>query len=194
MEKDMGKIEIRDAMLEDAEAILDIYSYYIENTAITFEYDLPSIEEFRERISNTKKKYPYLVIVDNGKIMGYAYAGAFGVRAAYAWSAEISIYIAQNVRKCGYGRKLYEALEHELARMGILNLYACIAYPVVNDKYLTKNSAEFHAYLGFKQVGLFEKCGYKFGNWYHMIWMEKIIGEHGKNPNAVVAYFDLKFY
>ena len=76
MVNDMGNIKIREAVLEDTEAILDIYRYYVENTAITFEYDLPSIEEFRERISNTKKKYPYLVIVDNGKIMGYAYAGA----------------------------------------------------------------------------------------------------------------------
>ncbi|MBQ5675892.1 MAG: GNAT family N-acetyltransferase, partial [Lachnospiraceae bacterium] len=79
---------------------------------------------------------------------------------------------------CGYGRKLYEALERALVDQGILNLYACIAYPIVEDEYLTKNSAQFHAHLGYKTVGEFYKCGYKFGRWYNMIWMEKLIGKH----------------
>ena len=76
---------------------------------------------------------------------------------------------------------LYEALEKELKKMGILNLYACIGYPATEDEYLTKNSAEFHEHLGFTKVGEFHKCGYKFGRWYDMIWMEKIIGSHFVN-------------
>lgn len=174
----MENVEIRTATADDAEAILNIYQYYVENTAISFEYETPSADEFKRRIENTLKKYPYLAAVHNGMIVGYAYAGAFIWRPAYDWSAEATIYVARDERRCGVGRKLYEALERELKSMGILNLYACIGYPEEDDEYLTKNSAQFHEHLGFKLAGRFHKCGRKFGRWYDMIWMEKIIGEH----------------
>ncbi len=174
----MDHMEIRTATAGDTEEILNIYTYYVENTAVSFEYQTPSIDEFKGRIENTVKEYPYLVAVHNGKIIGYTYAGAFIRRAAYDRSAEVSIYVAKDARRCGVGRKLYEALERELKNMGILNLYACIGHPEEDDEYLTKNSAQFHGHLGFKQVGRFHKCGCKFGRWYDMIWMEKIIGEH----------------
>ena len=174
----MENMIIRTATANDAEAILNIYAYYVENTAITFEYDVPTIEEFIQRIENTLKKYPYLVAEKDGEILGYAYAGVFKDRAAYGWSAETTIYLKQDAVKCGLGRMLYETLEKEMKERGFLNLYACIGYPIDDDEYLTKNSAEFHAHLGFETVGEFHKCGYKFGRWYNMIWMEKIIGEH----------------
>ncbi len=176
-------IAVRSAKIEDAECILDIYSYYVKNTAITFEYDVPALLEFQRRIKETLKKYPYLVIEKDGIIQGYAYAGVFKGRAAYDWSCELTIYIDYKAQKCGLGRKIYDALEAKLRDMGILNLYACIAYPVAEneDEYLTKNSAEFHAHMGFTKVGEFHRCGYKFGNWYDMIWMEKIIGKHREN-------------
>jgi phosphoglycolate phosphatase-like HAD superfamily hydrolase len=82
--------------------------------------------------------------------------------------------------------ELYEALEKEMKERGYLNLYACIAYPEVEDEYLTKNSAKFHAHLGYELVGKFHKCGYKFGRWYNMIWMEKIIGEHCRSDIKVI--------
>lgn len=171
-------IIIRQAEAADADRILEIYAYYIENTAITFEYDVPSAAEFQQRMAGTMKKYPYLVIEQDGDIQGYAYAGPFVGRAAYDWSCELSIYISHTARRCGLGRRLYEALEQELKAIGILNLYACIGYPVTEDEYLTRNSAQFHAHLGFSKVGEFHNCGYKFGRWYNMIWMEKMIGEH----------------
>ena len=174
----MEKIVIRSASVNDAEALLNIYAYYVENTAITFEYKVPTVEEFQQRIANTLKKYPYLVVEKEGMILGYAYAGVFKDRAAYDWSAEVTIYLSPNVTKCGIGRKLYEALETEMKKRGFLNLYACIGYPIEEDEYLTKNSAEFHAHLGYRFVGEFHKCGYKFERWYNMIWMEKLIGEH----------------
>ncbi len=108
--------------------------------------------------------------------MGYAYAGAFKARAAYDHSCEVTIYLDRKAKKCGLGRLLYEALEKELKDMGILNLYACIACPIGQDEYLDMNSAEFHAHLGYKKAGEFHRCGRKFGHWYDMIWMEKIIG------------------
>ncbi len=174
----MGNIVIRTAAEADAEALLKIYAYYVENTAITFEYDVPTLEEFRFRIKKTLKKFPYMVVEKDCKIIGYAYAGPFKERAAYDWSAELSIYLAPDVTGCGLGRMLYEALEAEMKRRGFLNLYACIGYPIEEDEYLTKNSAQFHEHLGYKKVGEFYKCGYKFGRWYNMIWMEKLIGEH----------------
>ena len=184
--------EVRDAMLEDAERLLEIYDYYVKNTAITFEYDTPSITEFQERMKNTMRRYPYFVILQNGRIEGYAYAGPFVGRAAYDWSCELSIYLDHDARKCGMGRRLYEALEKSLYDMGVTNLYACIGYPEHDDEYLTTNSADFHKHLGFERAGIFHKCGYKFGRWYDMIWMEKIIREHQEDQSPIISYPELK--
>ena len=185
MEEIANSIKIRNAKENDARRLLEIYAYYVENTAITFEYDVPSLSEFQNRMKNTIRRYPYLVIEKDGTIQGYAYAGPFVGRAAYDWSCELTIYLDHAARKCGLGRMLYEALEDRLRNMGILNLYACIGYPQTADEYLNKNSAEFHAHLGFQTVGEFHSCGYKFGRWYDMIWMEKVIGEHQMEQKPV---------
>ncbi len=174
----MPEIVVRDASLNDAARLLEIYQYYVEHTAISFEYETPSPAGFLQRMMKTMEKYPYLVAERNGKVEGYAYAGPFIGRAAYDWSCELTIYLDYGVRKCGMGRKLYTALEERMKGMGIRNLYACIGYPIVEDEYLDTNSADFHAHMGFTEVGRFHKCGYKFHNWYDMIWMEKIIGSH----------------
>ena len=184
-------IEVRDATLQDAKRILEIYDYYVKNTAITFEYNTPDIREFKKRMRETMRRYPYLVILYDGEIKGFAYAGAFVGRAAYDWSCEMTIYLDCNAQKCGLGRILYEALQKSLHDMGILNLYACIAYPEQNDEYLTRNSAEFHAHLGFSKIGEFHQCGYKFGRWYHMIWMEKIIADHRAEQSPIIGYPEL---
>ena len=169
---------IRSATTADAVRLLEIYSWYVENTAISFEYTTPALYEFEERIVNTLKRYPYLVAEDNDKIQGYAYAGPFNGRAAYSHCCELSIYVDRNARGQGYGRKLYEALEAELKGRGVLNLYACIGDPIAEDEYLTRNSERFHRHMGFTKIGTFHCCGRKFNRWYNMIYMEKIIGEH----------------
>ncbi len=171
-------MNIRNATPDDAVRLVEIYSYYVEQTAITYEYDTPSAEEFRERIINITAKYPYLVLEENGVIQGYAYAGVFKDRAAYSRCCELSIYLDRPARGRGYGRALYEALEERLKEMGMLNLYAFIAAPIVEDEYLTRNSEQFHYHLGFRTAAEFHKCGYKFNRWYNMICMEKMIGEH----------------
>lgn len=172
---------IRNAVKGDAEKILAIYSYYVKNTAISFELDVPSLEEFQGRIVRTLERYPYLILEEKGVVLGYAYAGVFKNRAAYDHCCEVSIYVERHAKGRGYGRMLYEALETALQKAGILNLYACIADPVTEDEYLTRNSEHFHSHLGYTTVGRFHNCGYKFNRWYNMIWMEKIIGEHQKN-------------
>ncbi len=174
----MENVIIRDASAADAGRLLEIYSYYIENTAITFEYDVPTLEEFRARIVNTTKRYPYLVLEEDGKIMGYVYANLFKTRAAYARCCESSIYLDRNATGKGYGRMLYEELFERLKKLGVLNLYAIIASPIVPDEYLTKNSEYFHAHIGFRNVGELNQCGYKFNRWYNTLYMEKMLGEH----------------
>lgn len=183
-----GESRIRIATLQDAEALLDIYAPYVTDTAITFEYEIPSLEEFRERIRHTLERYPYLVLEQDGEILGYAYAGPFKERAAYDWAVETTVYVKQGKKKQGIGRKLYQALEAALMQQNILNLNACIGYPTVEDEYLTRNSMEFHQHLGYRLVGQFKQCGYKFGRWYDMIWMEKLIGEHEEKPQAVIPF------
>ncbi len=192
---------IRDVKLEDAQELLDIYAPYVLNTAITFEYEVPSLTEFQNRISNITKKYPYLVIEQENdsrdcnskkrQIVGYAYACAFHPRAAYEWCVELAIYLNVYSHGNGYGRMLYEALEERLKAMHILNLYACIAIPQEEDEYLTFNSANFHEHLGFKNIGTFSNCGYKFDRWYHMCWMEKFIGVHCNNQEKIIPYHNL---
>lgn len=168
-------VKIRNATLDDVKEILEIYSYYVEHTAISFEYVTPSKEEFIDRMKNVMAKYPYLVAVEDEKIVGYAYAHPFVGREAYKYSAELTIYLKFGETKKGTGRKLYEKLEEELSKMEITNLYACIGDPITEDEFLTRNSENFHARMGFVKVGTFHKCGYKFNRWYNMIWMEKII-------------------
>ena len=170
--------EIRNAVLSDAERLLEIFGYYVRNTAVSFDYEVPSPEQFRSKMERIAERYPFLVIERDGKTEGYAYAGPFVGRAAYGWSCETTVYIAPEARGCGLGGMLYRALEKELREMGITNMYACVGYTENEDEYLTNNSARFHEHMGFAKVGEFRGCGYKFGRWYDMIWMEKIIGEH----------------
>ncbi|MCI9481106.1 MAG: N-acetyltransferase [Oscillibacter sp.] len=186
----MDALEIRLVTAEDAPGLLKVYEHYVRHTAISFEYEVPTLEEFRARIARTRQKYPYFAAVENGRILGYAYAGPFVGRKAYDWSAELTVYLAPEAKGRGLGRKLYEALENALAGMGVLNLYACIGYPEEEDEYLTRNSAEFHAHMGFSPAGRFRQCGYKFDRWYDMIWMEKIIGKHENGQKPVRPFPD----
>lgn len=166
---------IRTATTADAEAILGIYAPYIEKTAITYEYDVPSVDEFRSRIVNTMAKYPYIVAEENGKIVGYAYASTFKGRRAYDCSVETSIYVDMDLHGKGIGRALYDVLEQKLKAMGITNMYACIAYTEVEDEYLTNDSVRFHERLGFRLCGTFTDCAVKYDRKYSMVWMEKFV-------------------
>lgn len=181
----MNDITIRMATVADAEALLNIYAPYVKETAITYEYEVPTLEDFSNRISNTLKFYPYLVAEKNGKIIGYAYGSKFHERRAYIWSAEYSIYLDMNERGNGIGELLYTSLEEILKRQNITNLYSCIAYTEVEDEYLTNASKRFHERMGFKLVGKYTGCANKFERWYDMIMMEKIIGDHSEKKEVI---------
>ena len=184
MENNAG-FRIRPAVLSDAERILEIYGHYILNTAVTFEYEIPSAEDFRGRMRKSMQRYPYLVAEKDGQVLGYAYARALIERPACDWACETTVYLDYAACKTGIGRAIYSALEDALRAMGITNLYASIAYPEIEDEYLTRNSAAFHSHMGFREVGRFHNCGRKFGRWYHLIWVEKIIGEHSPDQKPV---------
>lgn len=173
-------MKILPVTLSDAEELLSIYSPYVLDTAVTFEYKVPSTEEFCERIKNISAKFPYIkALDDDNKIKGYAYAGTFKGRSAYDWCVESTVYVKKDERKKGLGRLLYSSLEKSLAEMGILNMNACITVPITDDDpYGTKDSMLFHEKMGFSLAGRFHKCGYKFNRWYDMIWMEKFIASH----------------
>ena len=190
--KDHTQILLRTARPSDAECLVEIYAPYVTDTAITFEYEVPSVEEFRSRIEKTLGKYPYIVAEQNGRIMGYAYASAFARRAAYNWSVELSIYLDMEIRRQGIGGRLYQAMEEILKEMHILNMNACISWPKAEDEYLTKNSVQFHEHMGFRLAGEFHDSGYKFGRWYNVVWMEKMIGDHPENPKPVRTFPEIR--
>lgn len=176
---------IRNAIPNDESRMEEIYRYYVEHTAVSFESG-PSLSIEEKVESNLQSGDPFLVIEQDGKVMGYAYAGRFKGRQAYDWSCELSIYLDQNAHRRGLGRRLYHAMEQRLKEMGIQNMYACIACPAEeNDPYLTWDSKHFHEHMGFRTVGHFRECANKFGRWYDMIWMEKVIGDHKSNPKPV---------
>ena len=164
----MGEIQIETACPDDAAELLAIYAPYVRETAITFECDVPTQAEFESRIRNTLQKYPYIKAVRGGEILGYAYASPLGHRAAYAWSAETSIYVRQDARGNGIGKRLYAALEDGLRARGITNAYACITFP-------NPESISFHEREGYVLAGHFHRCGYKFDRWLDVVWMEKFL-------------------
>lgn len=184
----MSGYHIRNAAPEDAAALREIYRYYVEHTAVSFEHEPPTQEEFRGRIERCQRRYPYLCAEHDGGIAGFAFAHAFRERAAYDYAAEVSIYIRRDMRRKGVGRLLYTALEDALKQMGVTNLYACIAVPDGDDPYLTDDSPRFHERLGYHPCGAFHNCGRKFDRWYTMIWMEKIIGAYADDPAPLIPY------
>ena len=168
-----GELVIRTARENDAAALLDIYEPYVRTTMVTFEVDVPTVEDFAGRIKKTLAQYPYLVAELDGEIVGYAYASRFRTRAAYDWSAETSVYVRMGLHRGGIGSALYHALEDGLRKIGIVNLVACITYP-------NPESVSFHDKFGYRRVGVMEKIGYKAGKWLDVIWMQKTIGEFGE--------------
>ena len=173
----------------DAPALLEIYAPYVLNTAVSFEYEVPSVEEFQQRIRSTLQKFPYIAAVRNGKIIGYAYASPFKLREAYKYSVELSIYLSGECRRKGVGRRLYGLLEQILAAQGILNLNACITYGKKEENpYTSQDSMLFHEKMGYRLVGKFTKCGFKFGTWIDMVWMEKLL-DNGIGRNSTPMEF-----
>lgn len=172
---------IRRATRADVPAILNIYAPYIRETAITFEYDVPEIGDFENRFAGISAKYPWLVWEENGRILGYAYADTAFARVAYAWDADMSIYLDVNARGRGVGARLYGCLEEILRNYGYHNLYALIT----GDN---AASVAFHEKRGYERLGTLKKSGWKFGRWYDVHWYGLRLCEAG-DPGEIPAVF-----
>ena len=187
----LPKTFIRAAVPDDAKELLEIYAPYIERSAISFENTVPTVANFRKRISDTLRTYPYLVLVCENEILGYAYAAPFKNRPAYNWCVETTIYVKHGYARRGLGKKLYSALENILRSQNILNMNACIAHTSGASEYLTNASEEFHKKMGFKKAAHFSQCGFKFGKWFDMVWMQKIIGPHTEKTKDIIPFSEL---
>ena len=157
---------IRPALEADLPAILAIYGPYILTSTATFEYEVPSLSAFTDRFRGITAQFPWLVWEEAGEILGYAYGSAPYTRPAYAWCAESSVYLAPAARGRGIGTALYAALEEILRTQGYQVLYALVTQE-------NAASLRFHEKLGFRQMVLFPDCGFKFGRWLGLIWLEK---------------------
>ncbi len=157
---------LRIARESDVPAILAIYAPYILTSTATFEYTVPTQAQFLERFRRITAQFPWLVWEEDGELQGYAYASAPYERAAFGWCAEPSVYLRPGVRGRGIGKKLYDALEKILTRQGYQVFYALIT---------AENAASlrFHEKQGYVRSVCFDSCGFKFGRWLGLIWMEK---------------------
>lgn len=172
-------VTLRFAALEDAAELVEIYRPYVESTAITFEYDVPTVDEFRRRICEYGSEFPFIVAECDGKAVGYAYAHRFAPRYAYRFSAELSVYVDRGFTGMGIGRRLYSALIELMTLLDYRNLYALISCP---------NPASFalHASFGFKEVGREHGVGYKFGKWIDIATLELTVGEHADTEDEAL--------
>lgn len=171
----MENIILRPVIVADAAELVSIYAPYVQETAVTYEYEVPSVEEFQGRIANTTKNYPYLAAVEDGVILGYAYASAFHPRAAFRWTAEVTVYLRKEAHGRGIGRMLYEKLEEILKKQNVQTAVALIADP-------NPESVAFHEKMGYAVAGRLTNCAYKLGQWRGMYYMEKSLGEYGGEP------------
>lgn len=176
---------IRFVKQEDIPCLLEIYAPYITETTFSFEYVPPTLEEFTARVNTFGSKYPYLVYEESGKVLGYAYASPYGVRKAFEYSVDLSIYIDMNSRAQGIGTALYEAIFDILQKQGFYNMYVCITE-------LNTNSLAFHEKIGFRHLGAHKKIGYKFGQWLDLVWMDKQLPQPSPTPRPLrsISEFD----
>lgn len=172
-------MSVRLATVQDVPRILEIYGPYVQTTAISFEYEVPNIEEFTRRFLKVTAQFPWLVWEEEGSILGYAYGSLPFERAAYQWSAEASIYLCPEACGKGIGRKLYAALEEYLQKQGYRKVYAIIT--TTNE-----DSVAFHRAVGYRHVATMPDCGYKFGKWHGTVWMEKDLNTWDAPPCAPI--------
>jgi len=154
---------IRSAEPQDARAIRDIYAPFVAENATSFEVTVPDVSEMERRINDSRAQYPWLVFEGDANVLGYAYASSHRQRKAYQWCADVSVYVHAEARNCGVGKALYNALFEMLRRQGYINAYAGITLP-------NPASVRLHESLGFVQVGIYSRVGFKLGKWHDVSW------------------------
>lgn len=180
---------VRAAAPEDAEQLLEIYTPFVisEDSSlsnVSFELAAPDVEEFRQRIKDISKQFPYLVGEVNGQILGYVYCHPYRERLAYQWAVEVTIYLAPAGQGKGLGRLLYETMEKLLCLQGVTMAYSCIT--VGND-----HSIKMHEAVGYRLIGTFTNSGYKNGQWLDTVWLEKQLQPCPKQPDNIKSWWEL---
>lgn len=174
-------ISLRVARKEDAEGILAIYSPFVKNTTISFEYEVSEAANYATKVEALLLDFPWLIAEAGGVIVGYAYASKHRDRPGYAWSAESSIYVHDDYMRKGIATVLYNALLEILTAQNYVNLYAGIAQP-------NEGSTMFHVKLGFTPVGVYKKVGYKNGSWVDVVWLHRTLLKHPAEPKPTIAF------
>lgn len=174
---------IRDS---DHEGVLAVYAPYVLHTAITFEYEVPTLEEFSSRVRTISKHYPYLVCECDGQIVAYCYGSIHRVKTAYQWSVESTIYISEVYHHRGIADAMYRCLFEILKLQGFVNVYAGISVP-------DGKSDKFHSKFGFKYLGCFPKIGFKHGKWHDLKWYEYNLEEHRDDMAAPTPIIDIQY-
>ena len=172
---------IRPVTEADAQAIQAIYAPFVRATAISFELDAPTVDEVRSRIRDVSVNFPWLVCVSEGDVAGYAYASRHRERLAYQWSVDVAIYVKQGAQRRGVGRGLYGSLFALLHLQGYFNAYAGVTLP--NDA-----SVRLHLAAGFLPVGVYEKVGFKLGQWHDVAWFALQLQAHAESPASPRAF------
>ncbi len=161
-------MSIRDATEGDAFRIAEIYGHYVRNTTVTFEIVPPTPDEIAERIRDVRGKHAWLLAEEGGTVLGYAYATFFKKRAAYRFSAEVTVYVDVNHIGKGIGRALLGELLERLRQLGYVHALGCIALP-------NPGSVKLHEKYGFDKVAHFKQLGYKLGKWIDVGYWQKQI-------------------
>jgi phosphinothricin acetyltransferase len=175
-----GRITIRSADQQDTEKMLEIYAPYILDSTVSFETEVPTLEEFGQRVLYYQEKLPWLVCEINDYLAGYAYATDHRQRKAYEVTKELSVYVHKDYRKLGIGTGLYIALIEILKAQGVSNVLAGITLP-------NTESVRFHESIGFKPVGVYHNIGYKFGKYHDTGWWELLLGVKNNNPLEIIG-------
>ena len=173
-------IHVRAADGSDAPAIAAIYAPFVTDSIASFEEVPPDAAEMLRRMT-APPRMPWLVAEDSGLLLGYAYASRHRARAAYRWSAEVSVYVAGTAQRSGTGRRLYERLFAELADLGYVSAFAGITLP-------NAASVAFHERLGFGHIGVFSDIGYKFGAWRDTSWWQRRLVDPPQTPSEPRAW------
>jgi phosphinothricin acetyltransferase len=170
-------MKVRAATQADAAACAAIYTPYVTDTAITFEIEPPTVEQMAARITAAERTHAWLVLenLEEGRVVGYAYAGPFKERPAYRWSCEVSVYLEIGLRRTGGGRALYEALFRRLVERGYRTAIAGMTLP-------NEASAGLHRALGFEPIGTYRRIGWKHGRWHDVAWLQLMLTEAGDPP------------
>lgn len=174
------KARIRLAARADAQEIQQIYAPIVRETHISFEQRVPAVEEIGDRIEKTLKQYPWLVCELDGRLAGYAYAGAFRSRAAYQWTAETTVYVHADFQRRGLSSALYRSLLAVLREQGYCSAIGVIALP-------NEGSVRAHESIGFRKVGVLKRVGYKAGAWRDTGWWQLELRAPSTSPQPPLS-------